>query len=387
VSHPSERRPRTDLEDLDALALDHAQAWTGASSRERERLRAQLICRCLPFAGRMARRFAGRGEPYEDLQQVARIGLINAIDRYDPSRGSFTAFTLITISGEIKRHFRDKTWGLRVSRQMQNLSLEILKADAALAGTLSRQPTTAEVAAYVGVTESEILQGRLCGQSHRLVSFNVPTSSESTLQLGDMLGEPDQDLESMTDTVAVHDLMRMLPPRLQRILVLRFYGNLNQAQIAAACGISQMHVSRLLTRALDWLRASLMSDRPQPWLPGDEALQAIGIRIRIDRAVARVVVRVSGEADRDCADQLRHGLHAAVAAAGRRRLTIDLEGVSFADAGAIAVLEDACRTAALAHVGVTVTGMQAQVAAAVVAAGRPPLARAVAATRSDRSPV
>jgi RNA polymerase sigma-B factor len=110
---------RTDPDDLDQLATAYADAWRAASTAQRDRLRNDLICRCLPFAGRLARRYVGRGEPFDDLEQVARIGLINAVDRYDPGRGSFTAFAVVTVRGELKRHFRDKTWGLHVARGLQ----------------------------------------------------------------------------------------------------------------------------------------------------------------------------------------------------------------------------------------------------------------------------
>jgi RNA polymerase sigma-B factor len=133
-------------EHLDETAVAYARRWRTAGDDERQRLRDDLICRCMPFADRMARRYGGRPEPIEDLEQVARLGLIKAVDRYDPGRGSFTAFAVLTICGEIKHHFRDRTWGMHVYRRLQNLTLEIGPATAELTHTLTRDPTAAEVA-------------------------------------------------------------------------------------------------------------------------------------------------------------------------------------------------------------------------------------------------
>jgi RNA polymerase sigma-B factor len=173
---PGSRRSKShgDLEDLDAAAADYAREWTLATEELRGQLRTDLIRYCLPFAGRMASRNGGRGEPPEDLQQVARLGLINAVDRYDPDRGSFTAFAVITIRGELKRYFRDKTWGLHVNRRAQDLALESQRATAALTNTLKRHPSVAELASHLHVDEDEIRDARLCLASYTPIPLSEP---------------------------------------------------------------------------------------------------------------------------------------------------------------------------------------------------------------------
>jgi hypothetical protein len=166
------------LDDLDELATAYAEAWTTATAVRRDRLRNDLICRCLPFAGRMARRYAGRGEPFEDLQQIARIGLINAVDRYNPGRSSFTAFAVTTVCGELKRHFRDKTWGTHVTRRLRDLSVDLQRATATLMNALQREPTIDELAEHLDVSEEQIRHARLCGAGYTPVPLSSPTGNE-----------------------------------------------------------------------------------------------------------------------------------------------------------------------------------------------------------------
>ena len=345
------------LDDLDELATAYAEAWTTATPARRDRLRNDLICRCLPFAGRMARRYAGRGEPFEDLQQVARIGLINAVDRYNPGRGSFTAFAVTTVCGELKRHFRDKTWGTHVTRRLRDLSVDMQRATATLMNALQREPTIDELAEHLEVSEEQIRHARLCSAGYTPVPLSSPTGNDGSRELSDRLGDLDPDLEILTDKLAVIELMHLLPQRIQLMLALRFYGNMTQAQIAAEFNVSQMHVSRLLARALTWLRAAMLSDASPRWIAGEHVLYSDGMRIRVGRSEGVVTVRVSGEVDHDTADQLRLSLHSAVMAAAGDHLVIDVTGMPLADAAA-AVLRDACRAAALAHVEVTLTGVR-----------------------------
>jgi RNA polymerase sigma-B factor len=358
-----------DLDDLDELATAYAEAWTAAPAARRARLRDDLICRCLPFANRMARRYAGHGEPLEDLQQVARIGLINAVDRYDPDRGSFTAFAVITVRGELKRHFRDKTWGLHVTRRLRDLCVDLRHATVALTSDLQRDPTIEELAHHLDVSVEQVRHARLCDASYTPVQLSTPIGNEGRLELRDALGDPDPDLEIVADKLAIAELLHLLPARIQRILTLRFFGNLTQSQIAAECNVSQMQVSRLLSRGLTWLRAALISDVPPPWVAGENVLYPDRLRIRMVRSEDAVTVRVSGEVDRDTADQLRLGLHSAVVAATDGRLIIDVSGMPLVDAAAVAVLRDAFRAAALAHVEVTVTAVQSHVAAVMATLG------------------
>jgi RNA polymerase sigma-B factor len=354
--------PRGDLDNLDELATAYADAWTAATAARRGRLRNDLICRCLPFASRIARRYAGRGEPFDDLQQVARIGLINAVDRYDPGRGSFTAFAVITVGGELKRHFRDKTWGLHVTRRLQDLCLDLQHATVTLTNALQREPTIEELAHDLDVSAEQIRHARLCGASYATIPLSTPTGNDGSLELRDALGDPDPDLEILTDKLAMTELVHLLPQRIQRMLALRFFGNLTQAQIAAEFNISQMQVSRLLTRGTTWLRAAMLSDAPPPWIADGNVLCPDGMRVRIGRSGGAVTVQVSGEVDRDTADQLRLSLRSAVLEATNGRLVIDVSGMPLADAAAVAVLRDAFRAAALAHVEVTLTAVQPLIA-------------------------
>jgi RNA polymerase sigma-B factor len=357
------------LDDLDTLATAYAESWTIAAPARRDRLRNDLICLCLPFAARMARRYAGRGEPFEDLQQVARIGLINAVDRYDPGRGSFTAFAMTTVCGELKHHFRDRTWGTHVTRRLQDLSVQLCHVTATLTNALRREPTIDELAEHLDVSQEQIRHARLCGAGRTSVPLSSPIGNDGSFELGDAIGDLDPDLEILTDRLAVSELIHLLPRRIRLILALRFYGNLTQAQIAAECGVSQMQISRLLARGLTWLRAAMLSDTPPPWTAGDHELYPYGIKVRTGRSDRVVTVWISGEADRDTADRLRLSLHSAVTAAAGGRLVIDMTSVPFADAAAAAVLHDACLAAALAHVEVTLTGVQPHVAQVITMLG------------------
>lgn len=344
------------FEDLNELATAYAASWTTASPAQRNRLRSDLIRHCLPFAGRMARRYVRRGQPFDDLQQVARVGLINAVDRYDPGRGSFIAFAMTTVHGELKRYFRDQTWSTHVTRHMRDLSLELQQATATLMTTLQREPTTAELAEHLDVSEEQIRHARLCHAGYASVSLSKPMGKEGALELGDTFGDPDPDLENLTDKLAVVDLMHKLPQRIQLMLLLRFYGNMTQAQIGAEFNVSQMQVSRLLTRGLTWLREAMAGDTPQTWIPDGDVLRPGGVRVWVDRSQDVVTARVRGDVDRGTADQLRLSLHSAVLAATGSHLVIDVTGVPFAKA-ADAVLRDTYRAAALAHVDVTLTGI------------------------------
>jgi RNA polymerase sigma-B factor len=238
------------LEDLDAAATDYATRMAGASGAERAVLRDALTRTCLPFAGRMARRYRGRGESLEDLEQVARLGLVKAIDRYDPERGSFTAYAVITISGEIKRHFRDRTWGVHVPRRIQDLSLEVGHASMVLTTELSRTPTPLELAERLKVSEAAVMEALESAAGYSPSSLNAPAGGDGPVEFGDLLGDHDSDLEMVDDKLTVAGLLLRLPARERRMLAMRFYGNRTQAEIAAELGISQMHVSRLLSRSL-----------------------------------------------------------------------------------------------------------------------------------------
>ncbi|WP_229074122.1 SigB/SigF/SigG family RNA polymerase sigma factor [Actinoplanes sp. DH11] len=356
------------LEDLDAAAASYAEKRSAAGHAELESLREQLIRYCLPFAGRLARRYRGRGEYLEDLEQVARLGLVKAIDRYDPERGSFTAYAVITISGELKRHFRDRTWGVHVPRRVQDLSLEVGHASMVLTSALARTPTTAELAERLGVTEAAVLEAVESAAGYAPASLNAPVAGEGAAEFGDLIGGVDDDLESVTDKLTVTDLLMRLPSRERRMLAMRFYGNRTQAEIATELGISQMHVSRLLSRALAWLREAMLSDTPPRWEGADRPVTH-GMQVSVDRDGASVVVRVRGEVDRDTAERLRIGLRHAIGAAGGGSVVVDVAAVPLVDAAGVAVLVDAVHAAGVAGVDLCVSNAQPYVARILAVSG------------------
>jgi RNA polymerase sigma-B factor len=235
-----------------------AMAALPAHHPSRAVMRDRAIEAWLPLARHLAARFAGRGEPMDDLIQTATVGLIKSVDRYDPDRGvDFTGYAIPTILGEIKRHFRDRTWQVRVPRRLQELRLSISEATTALTQRLSRSPTVADIALHLGVSEEEVLEGLEGARAYTATSLSSPTSSDGGLELGDTLGWEDPEFELAELRVALGPALAALDEREQRILTLRFYGNLTQSQIAEQIGVSQMHVSRLLTKALGKLRGQL----------------------------------------------------------------------------------------------------------------------------------
>ncbi|MEV0897429.1 SigB/SigF/SigG family RNA polymerase sigma factor [Actinoplanes sp. NPDC049802] len=357
------------LEDLDAAALDFAVRRSGAAEAEADALRDELVRHCLPFAGRLARRYRGRGEQMEDLEQVARLGLVKAVDRYDPDRGSFTAYAVITISGELKRHFRDRTWGVHVPRRVQDLSLEVGHASMVLTSALARTPTVAELAEHLGVSEPAVLEAVESAAGYSPASLNAPVAGEGAAEFGDLIGGVDDDLESVTDKLTVTDLLLRLPTRERRMLAMRFYGNRTQAEIAAELGISQMHVSRLLSRALSWLREAMLNDAPPPWEGESRAGHQHGMEVSVSRDGSALRVRVRGEVDRDTAERLRTGLRHAVTTGGTGSVVVDLAGVPLVDAAGVSVLLEAVRVAAQAGTEICVSGAQPYVARILAVSG------------------
>jgi len=210
----------------------------------------------LPLVEYLARRFRNRGEWLDDLTQVATIGLIKSIDRFDLERGvEFSTYATPTIVGEIKRHFRDKGWAVRVPRRLQELKLSLTKAIGDLAQREGRAPTVSELAAYLKMSEEEVLEGLESANAYSTVSLDAPDSGdEDAPAVADSLGMIDDALEG------VEYRESLKPPREKKILLLRFFGNMTQSQIAAELGISQMHVSRLLARTLAQLREGLTVD-------------------------------------------------------------------------------------------------------------------------------
>jgi RNA polymerase sigma-B factor len=232
-----------------------------ADDPHRAALRQRAIEHSLPLAERLARRFHGMGEPPADLRQVAALGLMKAIDGFDPEYGTdFGGYATPTIVGELKRYFRDKGWGVHVPRRLQELRIEINRVRDTLGQQLGRSPTPADVAARLGVDEDQVLEALVASSAYRPVSLFAPLGGdEEAGTLADLLGEPDRAIDGVEFRQAIKPLIERLPVRERRILSMRFYGNQTQAQIAADLGISQMHVSRLLSRTLAGMRTALLA--------------------------------------------------------------------------------------------------------------------------------
>jgi RNA polymerase sigma-B factor len=226
------------------------------------RLRAKIIEDLLPLATHLAGRFRNRGEPFDDLVQVANLALIKAVDGFDPDRGvSFSSYAVPFIAGELKRHFRDKTWHVRVPRRLQELSLQINRATDELTQRLGRSPTVSDLAEHLEIGEEEAIEALEAAGAYHSLSLDAPAGGEDGAStLVDLIGTEDSDLEGVDARVALPPLLATLPAREQRILAMRFFGNMTQSQIATELGISQMHVSRLITKALSTLRHALLDE-------------------------------------------------------------------------------------------------------------------------------
>ncbi|MDQ1036221.1 RNA polymerase sigma-B factor [Streptomyces sp. V3I8] len=230
-----------------------------ATSREYAELRNQLVRMHLPLVEHLARRFRNRGEPLDDLTQVATIGLIKSVDRFDPERGvEFSTYATPTVVGEIKRHFRDKGWAVRVPRRLQELRLALTTATAELSQQHGRSPTVHELAEKLAISEEEVLEGLESANAYSTLSLDVPDTDDESPAVADTLGSEDEALEGVEYRESLKPLLEDLPPREKRILLLRFFANMTQSQIAQEVGISQMHVSRLLARTLAQLREKLL---------------------------------------------------------------------------------------------------------------------------------
>jgi RNA polymerase sigma-B factor len=227
---------------------------------ERAQLRNELVEAHVPLVEYLARRFRNRGEPLDDLVQVATIGLIKSVDRFDLERGvEFSTYATPTIVGEIKRHFRDKGWAIRVPRRLQELKLSLTKATSELSQKNGRSPTVGELAEHLSLSEEEILEGLESANAYSAVSLDAPDGGDDdSPAVADSLGMMDDALEGVEYRESLKPLLERLPAREKKILMLRFFGNMTQSQIAGELGISQMHVSRLLARTLAQLREGLL---------------------------------------------------------------------------------------------------------------------------------
>jgi len=246
--------PRTDYADV-AEMFRHLKTLDEQSPAFR-RQRDAVIARCLPLATHIARRFKNRGEPLEDLIQVARMGLLNAVNRFDIDTGAdFVAFAVPTITGEVRRHFRDHGWSVKVPRRLKDLHMQISRARLELSQQLNRAPTATEIANYLGIDREEVIEAVIAGSAYSTLSSDRAARADgSYLPLRETLGDVDTSLDKVLDIETVRPLLARLSERDRIVLRLRFFEEMTQTQIAERLGISQMHVSRLLARALTTLR-------------------------------------------------------------------------------------------------------------------------------------
>lgn len=238
-------------DDLDLADAFRELAATDPGSVEYRRRRDRIVERCLPIADHIARRFSGRGESREDLTQVARIGLLNAVIRFDPAAGSeFPAFAVPTIVGHIRHHFRDCAWSVKVPRRLKDLHVRLGAVSADLTQHLGRTPTPSELAAELGVDRATVIEGLVAGSSYRALSIDGGAGAENPRLQAENFGRDDLGLDLIEDRESLRVLLASLSERDRTVLALRFLASLTQAQIAERLGISQVHVSRILNRSL-----------------------------------------------------------------------------------------------------------------------------------------
>ena len=224
--------------------------------------REQLVERFLPLARQLARRYQRATEPLDDLLQVASMGLIKAVDRFDADRDiAFSSYAVPTILGEIKRHFRDRTWAVRVPRDLQELTLKVDRAVGELSEELRRQPSVAEIGEAVGADEEDVLEALQAGGAYRAVSFEAPRGSnggadEDVTTLADSIGVDEDGFNRAEERATLERLLASVTPREREVLRMRFEEDMTQAEIGAVIGVSQMQVSRVIRQALARLRAA-----------------------------------------------------------------------------------------------------------------------------------
>ncbi|MEV6073176.1 SigB/SigF/SigG family RNA polymerase sigma factor [Nocardia sp. NPDC052001] len=229
---------------------------------ERARLRDEIITAAMPLGAHVARRYAGRGVELEDLTQVAAVGVVLAVDRFDPQHGAtFLGFAVPTVMGEVKRYFRDSTWAVRVPRRTKELQQQLAKVIPELAQRLEREPRAREIAEHMGVDLLEVTQALIARNSHTASSLDAMltmTEDSSGYSPADTLGDLDAGYALMEDSLTAGPLLAALPARERSILVMRYGQDKTQSEIAKILGISQMQVSRILTKVLGELRAQCL---------------------------------------------------------------------------------------------------------------------------------
>jgi RNA polymerase sigma-B factor len=235
---------------------------SGCVEEERRyRLREQIVVLNLPVATSIALRYRGRGEPVEDLVQVAHLGLLKAVDGFDASRGSdFLAYAVPTVRGEVQRYFRDRGWDIRPPRRVQELRARIGAATELLGQRLDRSPRPSEIAEHLGVDVHDVVECLASADCYHVRSLDAPTDAQDGADVAQLIGAPDPEIARVEDVLSVRPLLASLPPRDRRILALRFYRGWTQSQIAEDIGVTQMQVSRLITQALKRLRTQLEAE-------------------------------------------------------------------------------------------------------------------------------
>ena len=240
------------------MSVDAVPSFVEYRATGERALRNRLIEQHRGLAQQLSRRFRGRGQSPDDLEQVAVLGLLKAVERFEPERGlAFTTFATPTIVGELKRHFRDATWSVRVPRRLQEHVLAVSNVVGPLGQELGRPPTVAEVAAATGFSEESVLEAMEANRAYTAGSLDAPAGDrdDGDAGLASRLGEADPGHADVEHRILIESLLDELPERERTIVRLRFWEGWTQSQIADSIGISQMHVSRLLTRTLDQLRA------------------------------------------------------------------------------------------------------------------------------------
>jgi RNA polymerase sigma-B factor len=244
----------------DVIDMFHLLKTLPAESNDYARQRERIVTRCLTLADHVARHYDRRGENLEDLIQVARLGLVNAVNRFDPDKSSsFLAFAVPTMMGEVRRHFRDHGWSMHVPRRIRDRHGQISKATTHLTQTLGRAPTAGELSELLGLPHEEVVENLIAAASYNVHSIDAPvTGGDGNPQmLADTIGDVDPEYDHITDMEAVRPLLLALSERERTVLYLRFFASMTQSQIADRIGVSQMHVSRILDRTLTKLRDQL----------------------------------------------------------------------------------------------------------------------------------
>lgn len=248
-----------DDEYADVVDMVRALHRMPAASPEFTALRERIVTRCLPLADHIAKRYANRAQEFDDLIQVARVGLLHAVNRFDPEYNScFTAFAVPTIMGEVRRYFRDRTWAMSVPRWAKDLHVEIAHAAPLLTQILGHPPTAADISGWLGVSRQEVVDSLVAEESRAPRSLDEHLDADGEGQtVADQIGAEDRGFDLVTERETLKPLLALLPDRERTILTMRFFGSMTQSEIAQRVGLSQMQVSRVLQSTLQHLREAI----------------------------------------------------------------------------------------------------------------------------------